>query len=108
MSRCHRQGNANRTCIGGALGWLVATGAFGTIPWAGSFAAAGPIATVLAACIFQTGTEAFQILGEVGLSEPDPNPLIEFWLYDHPSISERMAFVQQYDPWSRNETEYIH
>ena len=56
----------------------------------------------------QTGTEAFQILGEVGLSEPDPNPLIEFWLYDHPSISERMAFVQQYDPWSRNETEFVH
>jgi STE24 endopeptidase len=56
----------------------------------------------------QTGTEAFQILGEVGLSDPNPNPLIEFWLYDHPSISERMAFVQQYDPWSRNETEYIH
>jgi len=56
----------------------------------------------------QTGTEAFQILGEVGLSEPNPNPLIEFWLYDHPSISERVAFVQQYDPWSRNETEYIH
>jgi len=56
----------------------------------------------------QTGSEAFQILGEVGLSEPNPNPLIEFWLYDHPSISERVAFVQSYDPWSRNETEYIH
>jgi STE24 endopeptidase len=56
----------------------------------------------------QTGTEAFQILGEVGLSEPNPNPLIEFWLYDHPSISKRVAFVQRYDPWSRNETEYIH
>jgi Zn-dependent protease with chaperone function len=56
----------------------------------------------------QTGTEAFQILGEVGLSEPNPNPLIEFWLYDHPSISERVAFVQRYDPWSRNETEYVH
>ena len=56
----------------------------------------------------QTGTEAFQILGEVGLSEPNPNPLIEFWLYDHPSIADRMAFVQRYDPWSRNETEYIH
>jgi Zn-dependent protease with chaperone function len=56
----------------------------------------------------QTGSEAFQILGEVGLSEPNPNPLIEFWLYDHPSISSRMAFVQHYDPWSRNETVYVH
>src|SRR4030095_6199192 len=55
----------------------------------------------------QTGTEVFQILGESALAEPDPNPLIEFWLYDHPSISERMRFAQQYDPWSRNETKYV-
>jgi STE24 endopeptidase len=56
----------------------------------------------------QTGAEAFQILGEVDLSEPDPNPLIEFWLYSHPSIAERIAFVQQYDPWSQNRTRYVH
>jgi STE24 endopeptidase len=56
----------------------------------------------------QTGTETFQILGEVGLAEPDPNPLIEFWLYDHPSISRRVEFVQRYDPWSTNETRYVH
>ncbi len=56
----------------------------------------------------QTGTDALQTLGEAGLEEPNPNPLIEFWLYDHPSISERMAFVQSYDPWSRHETQFIH
>ena len=56
----------------------------------------------------QTGTEALQTLGEADLAEPNPNPLIEFWLYDHPSISKRMAFVQRYDPWSRNETQYVH
>jgi len=56
----------------------------------------------------QTGTEALQILGEVDLAEPNPNPLIEFWLYDHPSISKRVAFAQRYDPWSLNETRYVH
>jgi STE24 endopeptidase len=56
----------------------------------------------------QTGAEAFRILAEVDLSEPDPNPLIEFWLYDHPSIAERIAFVQQYDPWSQSQTRYVH
>ncbi len=56
----------------------------------------------------QTGAEAFQILAEVDLSEPDPNPLIEFWLYDHPSIAERVAFVQEYDPWSHEQTRYVH
>ena len=55
----------------------------------------------------QTGSETFQILGEIGLAEPDPNPLIEFWLYDHPSISRRVMFAQQYDPWSSNETKYV-
>jgi STE24 endopeptidase len=56
----------------------------------------------------QTGTETLQIIGEVGLVEPNPNPFIEFWLFDHPSISKRVAFAQQYDPWSRNETRYVH
>jgi Zn-dependent protease with chaperone function len=56
----------------------------------------------------QTGTETLQILGEADLAEPDPNPLIEFWLYDHPSISKRVAFAQRYDPWSRHETLYVH
>jgi STE24 endopeptidase len=56
----------------------------------------------------QTGTDALQILGEAGLSEPNPNPFIVFWMYDHPSISERMAFVQGYDPWSRHETQFVH
>ena len=55
-----------------------------------------------------TGTEAYRIVAESRLEEPNPNPLIEFWLYDHPSISKRMAFVQRYDPWSRNETQYVH
>jgi Zn-dependent protease with chaperone function len=43
-------------------------------------------------------THAFQVLGEVGLDEPDPNPFIEFWMYSHPSISERIAFANSYEP----------
>jgi STE24 endopeptidase len=56
----------------------------------------------------QTGAETFQILGELGLEEPNPNPLIKFWMFSHPSISERVAFVQQYDPWSTHQTRYVH
>lgn len=55
----------------------------------------------------ETGTDAFQVLGETALADPNPNPLIEFWLFDHPSIAERMAFVQGYDPWSKNQTEFV-
>ena len=43
---------------------------------------------------------AFQILGEVSLDDPNPSPFIEFWLYDHPSISERVRFASEYDPWA--------
>ena len=52
-------------------------------------------------------SHAFQILGEVDLDEPNPNPFIEFWLYTHPSISERIAFTQSYDPWSSGNPKYI-
>jgi len=56
----------------------------------------------------ETGAATFQILGELGLEAPDPNPLIKFWLFSHPSISERVEFVQKYDPWSTRETRYVH
>jgi Zn-dependent protease with chaperone function len=55
----------------------------------------------------EVATHAFQVLGEVDLDEPNPNPFIEFWLYSHPSISERMAFTQSYDPWSNGTPKYI-
>lgn len=50
---------------------------------------------------------AFQVLGEVGLDEPNPNGFIEFWLYSHPSISERVAFAQRYDPWAHGAPKYV-
>jgi STE24 endopeptidase len=43
--------------------------------------------------------DAFQILGEVALDDPHPSKFIELWLYDHPSISQRVRFASQYDPW---------
>lgn len=38
-----------------------------------------------------------QIMAEVSLDDPDPNPFIELWLYDHPATNERMAFAQSFD-----------
>ena len=55
----------------------------------------------------EVASHAFQILGEVDLDEPNPSPFIEFWLYTHPSISERIAFAQSYDPWSSGTPKYI-
>ena len=55
----------------------------------------------------QVTTHAFQVLGEVDLDEPNPHPFIEFWLFTHPSISERIAFTLSYDPWSSGNPRYI-
>jgi Zn-dependent protease with chaperone function len=49
----------------------------------------------------EEASNAFQILGEVSLDDPDPSPFIEFWLYDHPSIGERVRFASEYDPWGQ-------
>ena len=51
----------------------------------------------------QQAARAFQALGEVDLSDPDPNAFIRFWLYSHPSIGERVQFSLTYDPWSKGE-----
>jgi STE24 endopeptidase len=47
----------------------------------------------------QVAAQAFQILGEVSLSNPNPSPFIEFWLYNHPSVSDRVRFAAEYNPW---------
>ncbi len=51
----------------------------------------------------QTAARAFQILGEINLSDPHPHPFIKFWLYSHPPLDERIRFAQAYDPWSKGE-----
>jgi STE24 endopeptidase len=47
----------------------------------------------------QNAARAFQILGEVDLADPDPNPLIKVWLYSHPPVNERVDFALRYNPW---------
>jgi STE24 endopeptidase len=51
----------------------------------------------------QVAAQAFQILGEVDLADPDPNPLDIFMFYSHPAIPDRVRFALTYDAWSRGE-----
>lgn len=48
----------------------------------------------------QVAARDFQIMGETGLADPDPNPLDVFLFYDHPPISRRVRFCVNYDPWA--------
>ena len=48
----------------------------------------------------QAAAQAFQILGETSLADPNPSPFIRFWLYDHPPVSERVRFAAEYNPWA--------
>jgi len=49
----------------------------------------------------QVGAQAFQLLGQVDLGDPDPNPVDVFLFYDHPPIADRIQFCLTYDPWSK-------
>jgi Zn-dependent protease with chaperone function len=51
----------------------------------------------------EVGAHAFQALGELDLSDPNPPPFITFWLYSHPPVAERLVFAHTYDPWSKGE-----
>ncbi len=51
----------------------------------------------------RAAAEAFQLLGETNLADPDPGPFITFWLYDHPPLAERLRFAAEYDPWGKGE-----
>lgn len=48
----------------------------------------------------QVAAQSFQILGEVDLADPEPNPVNVFLFYSHPSIPDRIQFSLTYDPWS--------
>jgi STE24 endopeptidase len=52
----------------------------------------------------EVAAHAFQVLGEVGLADPNPPALITFWLYSHPPLAERLVFAHTYDPWSRGQS----
>ena len=47
----------------------------------------------------QIAAQAFQVLGEVDLADPDPDPANVFLFYDHPPISDRVRFCLSYHPW---------
>jgi Zn-dependent protease with chaperone function len=48
----------------------------------------------------QIAAQTFQVLGEVDLADPDPNPVQVFLFYDHPTIPDRIRFSLSYDPWA--------
>jgi len=48
----------------------------------------------------KTAVAAFNALGEAWLEDPNPSPLVEFWLYDHPSVKNRANFALHYNPWA--------
>ena len=50
---------------------------------------------------------SFQVMGEIGLDEPNPSAFIKFWLYSHPSVADRLRFALNYDPWSNGSPEYV-
>ncbi|HVO80786.1 MAG TPA: M48 family metallopeptidase [Terriglobales bacterium] len=49
----------------------------------------------------QVAAQSFQILGDVNLADPEPNPVAVFLYYDHPPIPDRVQFCLTYDPWSK-------
>lgn len=48
----------------------------------------------------QACAQAFQVLGDIGLADPDPPAVDVFMFYDHPPIRDRVQFCLSYDPWS--------
>jgi STE24 endopeptidase len=48
----------------------------------------------------KTAVASFNALGEAWLEDPSPNPFIEFWEYNHPSVKNRANFAAHYDPWA--------
>ncbi len=47
-----------------------------------------------------TVKNAFDVLGQSGYDDPNPNRFYEFWAFSHPSIGRRAAFGKAYNPWT--------
>ena len=47
----------------------------------------------------QAAAHDFELAGEIGLSDPDPNPINVFLFFDHPPIPDRILFFVTYNPW---------
>ena len=48
----------------------------------------------------ETAALALQKDAESDLSDPNPPTFVRWWYFDHPPVSERIAFFRSYDPWS--------
>ncbi len=48
----------------------------------------------------KSAVSSFNHLGEAWLEDPDPSPVVEFWLYSHPSVQTRATFAEHYNPWA--------
>jgi STE24 endopeptidase len=51
----------------------------------------------------EVAAQSFEILGEVDLSDPKPNPVDVFLFYSHPPIPNRIRFALTYDPWAHGQ-----
>jgi STE24 endopeptidase len=57
----------------------------------------------------QIAAQSFQVLGEVDLADPEPDPINVFLYYSHPAIPDRIRFALSYDPWSKgDQPEFVH
>ncbi|HEX4004414.1 MAG TPA: M48 family metallopeptidase [Candidatus Acidoferrales bacterium] len=57
----------------------------------------------------EVAAQAFEILGQVDLSDPKPNPLDVWLFYSHPTLAERIRFALSYDPWANGgHGEFVH
>jgi Zn-dependent protease with chaperone function len=57
----------------------------------------------------QVAAQAFQVLGEVDLDYPDPEPIDVLLTYDHPATRDRVRFSLTYDPWANGGAgEFVH
>ncbi len=57
----------------------------------------------------EVAAQSFQILGQVNLEYPDPNPLAVILTYDHPPTRDRIRFALTYDRWAHGgHGEFVH
>lgn len=52
----------------------------------------------------ETAAQAFQVMGESDLADPNPSRFITFWLYSHPPLADRLKFARNYDPWAHGQS----
>jgi len=52
----------------------------------------------------QVAAQAFNILGDVDLSDPEPSPLRIILFYNHPAIPDRIQYALHYNPWAEGKT----